>query len=58
MYKVGKVFMEDVKITINDAGQRVVICPICDNEVILADDELPGDITWCDVCEMDIKLVE
>lgn len=58
MYKVGKVFMEDVKITINDAGQRVAICPICDNEVILADDELAGDIILCDLCEIDIKLVE
>lgn len=58
MYKVGKVFMEDVKITINDAGQRVAICPICDNEVILADDELAGDIILCDLCEIDIKLIE
>lgn len=58
MYKVDKVFMEDVKITINDAGQRVAICPICDNEVILADDELAGDIILCDLCEINIKLVE
>ena len=57
MYKVDKVFMEDVKITINYAGQRIAICPICDNEVILADDELVGDTVLCELCDTPLKLI-
>lgn len=58
MYKVGKIFMEDVKITINDAGQRVVICPICGEEIFIADDELAGDTILCELCDTPLKLVD
>lgn len=58
MYKVGKVFMEDVKIIINDAGHRVVICPICEEEIRLADDELVGDTILCELCDTPLKLIE
>jgi hypothetical protein len=58
MYKVGKVFMEDVEITINDAGERIVICPICEEEILLADDELAGDIISCKLCDTPIKLFD
>lgn len=58
MYKVGNKFMEDVKITIDSAGRRVVICPICDEEVFLADNELVGDIVLCELCDTPLKLVE
>ena len=57
MYKVGKVFMEDVKITINDAGQRIAICPICEEEILLADDELIGDTVLCELCNTPLKLI-
>lgn len=58
MYKVGKVFMEDVEITINEAGQRVAICPICEEEILLADDELIGDTVLCELCDTPLKLIE
>lgn len=57
MYKVGNVFMEDVKITINDAGQRIAICPICEEEILLADDELIGDTVLCELCNTPLKLI-
>lgn len=57
MYKVGKVFMEDVEITINEAGQRVAICPICEEEILLADDELIGDTVLCELCNTPLKLM-
>ena len=57
MYKVGKVFMEEVKVEINDAGQRIVICPICGEEIII-DNELVGDTVWCELCETDLEIVE
>lgn len=50
--------MEDVKITIDSAGRRVAICPICDEEVFLADDELVGDTVLCELCDTPLKLVE
>ena len=40
MYKVGKVFMEDVKITIDSAGHRIVTCPICGYDIEVPDDKL------------------
>lgn len=58
MYKVGKVFMEDVKIILNNAGHRVVICPICKEEVLLADDELIGDTVLCELCDTPLKIIE
>lgn len=58
MYKVGKVFMEDVKITINESGQRIAICPICEEEILLADDELIGDTILCELCDTPLKLIE
>lgn len=58
MYKVGKVFMEDVKITIDSAGRRVAICPICEEEILLADDELAGDAILCELCDTPLKLVD
>lgn len=58
MYKVGKVFMEDSEIIINDAGHRVVICPICEDEIRLEDDETVGDTILCGLCDTPIKLVE
>lgn len=58
MYKVGKVFMEDVKITITDAGHRVVICPICEDEIRLEDDETVGDTILCGLCDTPLKLIE
>lgn len=58
MYKVGKVFMEDAYIKINDAGERIVICPICGEEILLEDDETAGDTIFCDLCETTIKLFD
>lgn len=58
MYKIGKVFMEDVKITIDTAGCRIAICPICGEEIILGDDELAGDTTYCELCDTPLKLIE
>lgn len=58
MYKVGNKFIEDVKITIDSAGRRVAICPICDEEVFLADDELVGDTVLCELCDTPLKLIE
>ena len=58
MYKVGKVFMEDVKITIDDAGYRIAVCPICDEEIRLADDEIVGDTILCELCDTPLKLIE
>lgn len=58
MYKVGKIFMEDAKIIINDAGHRVVICPICEEEILLADYELAGDVISCELCDTPIKLFD
>jgi formylmethanofuran dehydrogenase subunit E len=57
MYKVGKVFMEDVAITLNEAGQRIAICPICEEEILLADDELIGDTILCELCNTLLKLI-
>ena len=57
MYKVGKVFMEDVEITINEAGQRIAICPICEEEILLADDELIDDTVLCELCDTPLKLM-
>lgn len=50
--------MEDVNITINNAGQRIVICPICEEELHLADDELVGDIVMCELCNTALKLID
>lgn len=58
MYKVGKVFMEDAYIKINDAGERIVICPICEEEILLADNELAGDVISCELCDTPIKLFD
>ena len=58
MYKVGKVFMEDSEIIINDAGHRVVICPICEDEIRLEDDETAGDTILCELCDTPLKLIE
>lgn len=58
MYKVGNKFMEDVKITIDSVGRRVAICPICDEEIFLGDDELVGDTVLCELCDTPLKLVE
>lgn len=57
MYKVGKVFMEDVEITINESGQRIAICPICEEEILLADDKLIGDTILCELCNTPLKLI-
>lgn len=58
MYKVGKSFIEDVNITINSAGKRVAICPICNNEIILEDYELDGFVIVCGLCDIELKLID
>lgn len=58
MYKVGKVFMEDVKIYIDNAEHRIVRCPICDEEMFLEDDELVGDTVLCEMCSTPLKIIE
>ena len=58
MYKVGKVFMEDVKIIIDARGHRIVICPICEEEIEIADDELVGDTILCELCDTPLKIIE
>lgn len=58
MYKVGKVFMEDAYIEISDCGERIVICPICGEEILLADNELAGDVISCELCDTPIKLFD
>ena len=58
MYKVGKVFMEDVKITTDSRGQRIVLCPICGYDIDVPDDKLVGDVVICDYCETHLKIVE
>lgn len=49
--------MEDSKITIGYAGSRITICPICGQEIILAEDELVGDTVICDLCDTVLKLI-
>lgn len=58
MYKVGKIFIEDSKIIIDARGRRITICPICGEEIILADDEMAGDTTMCELCSTPLKLIE
>lgn len=50
--------MEDSKIIIDGPGRRITICPICGEEIILADDEMAGDTTMCELCSTPLKLVE
>ena len=50
--------MEDSKIEVNEAGQRITICPICGDEIILRDDEIAGDTTYCELCDTPLKLIE
>lgn len=50
--------MEEAKITEDFNGRRIVICPICGEEILLADDEIVGDSVWCDLCDTPIKLIE
>lgn len=57
MYKVGKVFMEDVKIEIDNNGRRFVTCPICYDEIDIDDDELAGDTILCELCDTPLKLM-
>lgn len=58
MYKVGKVFMEEANITIDSRGKRIAICPICGYDIDILDDELEGDVVYCDWCDTPIKLIE
>lgn len=58
MYKVGKVFMEDVKIYTDNAEHRIVQCPICGEEMFLEDDELIGDTVLCEMCNTPLKIIE
>ena len=58
MYKVGNVFMEDSVIIFNHAGQRVTNCPICGEEIILADNEIAGDSTWSELCNTPLNLID
>lgn len=58
MYKVGKVFMEDVKIYTDNAEHRIVQCPICGEEMFLEDDELIGDTVLCEMCDTPLKLIK
>lgn len=50
--------MEETKITEDFNGRRIVICPICGAEILLADDEVVGDSVWCDLCDTPIKIIE
>lgn len=58
MYKVGKVFMEEAKITIDSRGKRIVICPICNYDIDIPDDKLEEDVIYCDWCDTNIKSIE
>lgn len=58
MYKVGKVFMEDGEILINKLGDRIVICPICADEIVLENDESVGDVIMCELCKTPIKIIK
>lgn len=58
MYKVGKVFMEDVKIYTDNAEHRIVQCLICGEEMFLEDDELIGDTVLCEMCNTPLKIIE
>ena len=58
MYKVGKVFMEDVKIYRDNAEHRIVQCPICEEEMFLEDNEFVGDTILCELCDTPLKIVE
>ena len=58
MYKIGKVFMEDVTIKLNPVGLRVIICPICENEIFLTHDESVNDTILCELCDTPLKIVE
>ena len=50
--------MEDAYIEISDCGERIVICPICGEEIFLADNELAGDVISCELCDTPIKLFD
>ena len=58
MYKVGKLFMEEVKITIDNRGRRIVVCPICDEEVELEDTELVDDTVICEWCGTGLLIID
>lgn len=50
--------MEDSKIEVNDAGQRITICPICGDEIFLEDSEIAGDTTYCELCNTPLYLID
>lgn len=50
--------MEDSKIEVNEAGQRITICPICGEEIILEDGEIAGDTTYCELCDTPLMLID
>lgn len=50
--------MEDSKIEVNEAGQRITICPICGDEIILENDEIAGDTVYCELCDTPLMLID
>ncbi|MEK6656167.1 MAG: lysine biosynthesis protein LysW [Nitrospirota bacterium] len=37
---------------------KIVICPVCEEELDLDDDLMGGDIIICPVCDTDLKLID
>ena len=58
MYKVGNEFVEEGEILINKLGDRIVICPICTDEIVLENDKSVGDTIMCELCETPIKIIK
>lgn len=37
---------------------KIIICPVCEEELEMDDDIMGGDIIICPVCDSDLELVE
>lgn len=37
---------------------KIIICPVCEEELEMDDDIMGGDVIICPVCDSDLKLVE
>jgi len=36
---------------------RIIDCPVCDAEVVLDEDNKPGDTVFCGYCKCELRLI-